>query len=143
MLIRLLRIVLAFALGCFAAGAAMALFVFTPAEILSLPSDVRADRLGKAIELAVFAAVQVALFSAPLFFASIAIGEMLGKARWSYYALTGVVVAGLGFFAQRTTEPIGHPTIANNYALTAFLVAGFAGGLVYWSVGGRFAGRRS
>ena len=141
MLLRLLRIVLAFALGCFAASMTMVLFVFTPSEILGLPPDVRADRLGKAIQLATYAAVQIALFAAPLAFVTTAIGEMLGKRGWSYYALSGLVVAGLGFFAQRTTEQIGQPTIANNYALTAFLLAGFIGGLVYWIVGGRFAGR--
>jgi hypothetical protein len=142
MLVRLLRILVAFALGCFAASVTLILFVFTPSEILGLPPDVRADRLGKAVELAAFAAIQIALFSAPFALVASALGEMMTRRFWSYYALAGLLMAGAGFFAQRTAEQIGQPTIANNYALTAFLTAGFVGGLVYWMVAGRFAGRR-
>jgi hypothetical protein len=63
------------------------------------------------------------------------------RRAWSYYALSGILMAGIGVFAQRTTAQIGQPTIANNYALTAFLASGFVGGLVYWIIAGRFAGR--
>ncbi|MGD9806080.1 MAG: hypothetical protein AB7E81_14590 [Hyphomicrobiaceae bacterium] len=142
MLVRLLRILLAFALACFAAALTMVLFVFTPSEIVGLPPDVRADRLGKAMELATYVAVQIALFGGPFALVSIAIGEMLRKRSFAYYALTGLIIAGLGFFAQRTTEQFGQPTIANNYAFAAFLVSGFIGGFVYWIVSGRFAGHR-
>lgn len=118
----------------------MVLFVLTPAEILGLPPDVRLDRLGKAIELATLAGAQIALFSAPFVFVSVIIGELLGKRSWLYYTLTGMLVSALGLFAQQTTEHIGQPTIANNYALTAFLVSGFVSGLVYWMTAGRLAG---
>jgi len=142
MLLRLLRIVLAFALGCFAASVTMVLFVFTPLEILGLPPDVRADRLAKATELASFVAVQIAVFSVPFVLVVVAVGEMLRRRGWSYYVLSGLLIAGLGFYAQRTAEQVGQPTIANNYALTAFLAAGFVGALVYWLCAGRFAGPR-
>jgi nitrate/nitrite transporter NarK len=142
MLVRVLRILLGFAVGCFASGLTLVLFVFPPSELAGLPSDVRADRLGSAIELATYLAAQVALFSAPFAFVSLAIGEMLGRRRWTYYAMTGLLIAGLGFFVQRPTGEIGQPTIGNNYALTAFLASGFAGGFLYWVVAGRFSGRR-
>jgi hypothetical protein len=119
----------------------MILFVLTPAEILGLPSDIRADRLSKAIELAGLAAIHMGLFTGPLAFVVVALGELTMRRTWSYYALSGILMAGIGFFAQRTAGQIGQPTIANNYALTAFLASGFVGGLVYWIVAGRFAGR--
>lgn len=142
MLVRLLRILLAFALACLAAGLTMILFVFTPVEIIGLPPDVRADRVGKALELAGFVAVQVALFSSPFALLCIALGEMTGLRTSSYYSAVAVVIAAVGYFAQRSTEQIGQPTIANNYALTAFLVSGLVAGLVYWLAAGRYAGRR-
>jgi hypothetical protein len=141
MLLRLIRILLAFAVGCFAASLTMILFVLTPAEIIGLPANVRADRLGNAIELAALAAIHIGLFTGPLAFVIVALGELMPRRAWSYYALSGILMSGIGFFAQRTTAQIGQPTIANNYALTAFLAAGFVGGLVYWIVAGRFAGR--
>jgi hypothetical protein len=36
----------------------------------------------------------------------------------------------------------GSTTIYNSYALTAYAVTGFAGGLAYWLVSGRRAGCR-
>lgn len=142
MLIRILRIVMAFLVGCFAAALAMVLFVLTPSEILGLPPDVRADRLAKSLELATFVSAQMALFSAPFALVTVAVGEMLQKRSWSYYAAAGLIIAGLGFFAQHASEQIGQPTIVNNYAFTAFAVAGFLGGLLYWLLAGRFAGPR-
>ena len=141
MLLRLIRILLAFAVGCLAASLTMILFVLTPAEILSLPASVRADRLGNAIELAALAAIHIGLFTAPLAFVVVTLGELMIRRAWSYYALSGILMAGIGVFAQRTAGQIGQPTIANNYALTAFLASGFVGGLVYWIIAGRFAGR--
>jgi hypothetical protein len=142
MMMRLLGGLVGFILGCLAAGLAMVLFVLTPAELAGLPPDVATDRMGKALELAVFVAVQAALFSAPLALVGAAGGEFLQNRNWTYYALIGLLIAGFGFYAQHSTEQIGQPTIANNYALTAFLTAGFVGGFVYWLVSGRHAGKR-
>jgi len=143
MVIRLLGVLAAFLVSCLAAALAMVLFVLTPAEIAGLPPDVRADRVAKGMELAGFVAAQFALFSTPFALVAAALGEMLRNRSWTYYVLAGLAIAGLGFFAQQSTEQAGQPTIANNYALTAFLTSGFVGGLVYWIVRGRFAGGRS
>jgi len=141
MLVRSLRVLLAFALACLAAALTLVLFVLTPGEVLSLPPAVRADRVGNALELAAVVAVHIALFSAPLVLVAATISEVLAIRLWIYHALTGLLVAALGFFVQRSTEQIGLPAIVNNYALTAFLVSGFVGGFVYWIVGGRFSGQ--
>jgi drug/metabolite transporter (DMT)-like permease len=140
MAIRLLGVLAAFLVSCLAAALAMVLFVLTPAEIAGLPPDVRADRVTKSIELTGFVAAQFALFSTPFALVVAAVGEMIRNRSWTYYVLAGLAIAGLGFFAQQSTEQAGQPTIANNYALTAFLTSGFVGGLVYWIIRGRFAG---
>ncbi len=143
MLIRLLRVLLGFALACLGVGVTMVLFVLTPSEIVGLPPDVAGDRIGKGLDLALLVAVQAALFSAPFALVVAGIGEALRSREWTLYGLAGLVIAALGFFAQHSTEQVGQPTIVNNYALTAFLTAGFVGGLVYWLISGRLAGPRS
>lgn len=143
MLVRLFTIALGFLLSCFAAGIAMVLFVFTPSEIFGLAPEARMDRLAKASELATFVAAQAALFSAPFALIAIVAGELIGKRRLTFYVVSGILIAALGFFAQHATEEAGQPTIANAYALSAFLTSGFAGGVIYWVVAGRRARERA
>ena len=143
MLAKLLRILIGFAAACLAAGLAMVLFVFTPSEMAGLPPDVAGDRLGKTFELAGAVAVQAALFSAPFALVAAAMGEAMRNRDWTYYVIAGLIIAGLGFFAQHSTEQTGQPSIVNNYALTAFLTSGFVAGMVYWLFSGRSAGGRS
>lgn len=137
-----LRVLVGFMLACFGAGLTMVLFVLTPGEIVGLPPDVASDRIAKGFELAVFVAVQAAFFSAPFALVAAGLGEALRNREWTFYAITGLAIAGLGFFAQHSTEQVGQPTIVNNYALTAFLTAGFVGGMLYWLISGRVAGGR-
>ncbi len=139
---RLLRVLIGFLAACFGAGLTMVLFVLTPAEITGLPPDVASDRLAKAAELAAAVGVHTALFAAPFALVVAAVGEALRNRNWTFYALAGLVIAGLGFLAQHSTEVEGQPTIVNNYALTAYITAGFIGGLLYWLLSGRLAGGR-
>jgi hypothetical protein len=44
---------------------------------------------------------------------------------------------------QHFSEAPGQASILQNYALTAFLVAGFVAGFAYWLFSGRFVGRRA
>ena len=136
----LLRVVLGFVVGCFSAGLTLVLFVLTPSEIAGLPPDVAGDRIAKAFELAVFVSVQAAIFSAPFALVAVALGEIMRNREWTFYAGACIAIAVLGFMAQRMSEQVGQPTIVNNYALTAFLTAGFVAGLVYWMASGRLAG---
>lgn len=142
MLGRLLRVVFGFALACFAAGLTLVLFVITPRELVGLPPDVFYDRLGKAVQLAGLVAVQAALFAAPFALVAAALGEALRNKAWTYYVIAALAITGLGFYAQQSTERIGQPTILNNYAMGAFLVAGLVSGLTYWLLSGRYAGGR-
>lgn len=140
MLGRLIRVLLGFAVACLAAGFAKAFFATTPSELSSLPPDVAADRMSRVLESGIFAGVQHLLFSAPFALVAAAIGEWRSIRNWTYYALVGMAIALLGFATLYTNEVQGQATIVNNYAFSAFLTAGFVGGLVYWLFSGRVAG---
>lgn len=140
MVTRFLRILIGFVAACIGAGITMVLFVLTPGEMSGLPPDVAGDRIAKGMELATYVAVQAAIFSAPLALIAVGLGEFWRNREWTFYVITALAITGLGFFAQYTSEQLGQPTIANNYALTAFLTAGFVGGFVYWLISGRIAG---
>lgn len=142
MLGRLLRVLFGFAVACLAAGLTLVLFVITPSELLGLPPDVLRDRAWKALELAAYVAVQAALFAAPFALVVAALGEALRSRAWTYYVIAALVITGLGFYAQHSTEKVGQPTILNNYAMLAFLTAGVVSGLMYWLLSGRYAGGR-
>jgi drug/metabolite transporter (DMT)-like permease len=133
---RVLRVILGFVVACLTAGLAMVLFVYTPAE---MASEAAGDRFAEAGMLTLFAATQSAVFAAPFAFIGAGYGEWQKIGAWLYYALVGIAIAGLGFLAQFWSETGGEPTIVNSYAVTAFIVAGFVAGIVYWLFAGRFA----
>lgn len=137
MLLSVLRIVLGFVLACLAAGLVQALFVITPVEI----AGDFGERIGAAGMLALIAATQAALFSIPFAALAIAIVECQGIRAPLAYAAVGAAIGASGFLVQAAGEA-GGVTILNTYALAAYLAAGVAGGLVYWAVSGRRAGRR-
>jgi hypothetical protein len=141
MMSTLARVIAGFILACLTAGLVQVLFVMTPAQLLTSPSDVFAQRTSETGLLAALAATHAAIFA--LLFAPIAIiiGEWMGIRSLPYYLLAGATIAMLGFIAQFASEAPGQPTIFNNYALKAFLTSGFFAGLVYWLVAGH-GGRR-
>ncbi len=140
MLGRIINILLSFLVACFAAGLTKVLFATTPSELAGLHPDVAADRISKVIESGLFAAVISAIFAAPFALVAAAVSEWRRLRSLTYYALSGLGIALIGFLAHYSAEAQGAPTIVNNYALTAFLTAGFVGGLTYWLLHGRHAG---
>ena len=136
---RVIRVLFGFALACLAAAATLVLFVYTPAELASLPSGMGADRV---TEAGLFALVvtpsrcDVCGPSRPDRRHSSR--ERRGISSLGYYVLVGIAIAALGFLTQHVSETPGQTTILHNYALTAFLTAGLAGGFVYWLVSGRY-----
>ena len=138
---RVIRVLFGFAVGCLAAAATLVLFVYTPAELMNLPSEMRDDRVYEAAFFALVVTPHVATFSALPALIGIAIAELRGIGEWSYYVLLGVGVAVLGFLTQHFTEAPGQVTILHNYALIAFLTSGCVGGFAYWVFSGRYAVR--
>jgi dipeptide/tripeptide permease len=141
MLGRVIRVVFGFVVACVAAGLTIVLFVTTPVELANTPSNALTDALSSNGLLALAAATHSAVFSAPFALIGAAIGEWRQLAHWTYYALVGIIIAGLGFLAQYLSEGGAQASIVNNYALVAFLTMGFVGGVIYWLLAGQFARR--
>lgn len=142
MLGTLLRVLFGFVVACLVAGVATVAFVVTPADIATLPQELRAERLGFAGMLSLRAATHTAIFAFPFALIAIALAEWLRIRSWIYYVLVGVAIALGGFSAEYITEVGSQPSILNDYAVRAFLTVGFFGGLAYWLVAGRGAGGR-
>ncbi|HEX2337774.1 MAG TPA: hypothetical protein VHI72_14995 [Hyphomicrobiaceae bacterium] len=137
MLGRMFRVVFGFVLACLAAGLTLVLFVYTPLELAGLAANGEGSRLAEAGLLALAAATHTAVFSAPFALLGAAYGEWRGVRSPAYYALVGILIAALGFFAQYRSEAAGELSILNTYALSAFVLTGFVAGLVYWLCTGR------
>ncbi|MFM9938277.1 MAG: hypothetical protein ACKVP7_02125 [Hyphomicrobiaceae bacterium] len=140
MLERIFRVLVGFIMACLAAGFTKVLFAVPPSELLNLPPDVQADRLGLVVESGLFASIWSLIFSFPFALVAAAIGEWRRIRSWTYYAIIGLAVAMIGFLTQHSAEQAGQPSIMNNYGLTAFITSGFMAGLVYWLFSGRSAG---
>lgn len=143
MIVRGVRVFLGFIVASLAAALTLVLFVYTPAELLALPADMRGDRIGEAGLFTLAVVPHVAMFAALFALVSAVFAERRGITAWSYYALVGVGIAAVGFLTQHFSEAPGQSTILQNYALIAFLVAGAVGGTVYWFFSGRYAGPRA
>lgn len=137
-----LRCLFGFLLACLAAGIVTVLFVTTPLELASGPAETLGTRTSATFEWALLTATHAAIFSAVFALIAIVLGEWLNVQSLLYYVLAGVIIALLGFYAQFASEAPGQPTVLNGYALMAFASAGFAGGLIYYLISGRYAGRR-
>ena len=140
MIVRGVRVLLAFIVACLAAALTLVLFVYTPAELLALPADMRGDRISEAGLFTLAVAPHVAIFSALFALVAVVFAERRAVGAWSYYALVGVGIATAGFLIQHFSEAPGQVTILQNYALIAFLVSGAVGGAIYWFFSGRYAG---
>lgn len=134
------RVFLGFVLACLTAGAVLVLFIMTPGRIVALPADIFPERIGQALVLAALAATHAAIFSAAFVLIAAALGEYMRIRNIAYYLAAGAAIALAGFAAQYASEVGGQPTILNNYAIQAFLTAGFLAGFVYWLIAGRRAG---
>lgn len=140
MLLRVLWILAGYVLACIAFAFVLVAFVFTPAELAT--ADAGAGRFSMAAFQLLASSIQVVIFAAPLALFAIAMAEWRGLDDWIYYALVGLLIAGVGFLAQYVSELQGAPTIVNDYALTAFMTGGFVAGMVYWIAAGRSASER-
>lgn len=142
MLGRLLSVIIACLWSALVAGLVIVLFATTPAEILSAPTDIARDKISRLLELSIFSGVQAIVFGWPFLLLAISIAEWRAIRTWAFYAIVGMAIALAGFMAHYASETPADYTIVNNYALTAYLTAGFVGGVLYWILAGRFAGGR-
>ena len=136
----LARILAGFLFASFVAGLVQVLYVWTPAELASVPTAAFPAKAGSTLELALLAATHSAIFGAAFALIAAGIAEWLSIRSIGYFLFAGTAIALLGFMAQYASEVYGQPTILNNYALQAYLTAGFFAGLAYWLAAGHRAG---
>jgi hypothetical protein len=136
---RAIRVLFGFIIASLAAAAVLVLFVYTPAELASLPADMTRDRLSEAALFALAVTPHIALFAALPALIVTVFAERNDISGLPFYLLVGIAIAALGFLAQHFSEAPGQPTILRNYALIAFLTAGAAAGFFYWLISGRYA----
>lgn len=142
MLAASLRIIFGFVLACLAGAITQVLFVITPADLYALEGGERWEQAGRALAVALSAATQFAVFSAPFAGVAILIGSLQRFRGWGYYVFAGLAIALLGFAVLYAAEESSEFTIANGYALAAFAFSGIIAGYVYWLIAGRSAGPR-
>ncbi|MGL4397761.1 MAG: hypothetical protein ACRCS9_14570 [Hyphomicrobium sp.] len=134
------RIAAGFVLACLMAGLTQVLFVWTPADLATLPANEFGGRAASGFELALLAATHTAIFAVAFAMIAIVVAEWLTIRTPAYYLAAGTIIALLGFYAQFSSEVAGQATILNPYAAKAYLTSGFFAGLVYWLTAGQFAG---
>ena len=137
------RVLAGFILACLTAGLIKVLFVATPYKLATSTANVFAERAEETLMLSLRAATHSAIFASAFILIVAGVSEWLKIRTLPFYLLAGAGIALLGFTAQFASEAGGQPTIFNNYALKAFLTAGFFSGLMYWLVAGQFAGNAS
>lgn len=137
--LRGIRLLAAFAAASLAAGLIQAAFVVRFSFSDNIPAAAtwieQAGPLGVFILLVV---TQTALFAAPFALIAVIAARWLDMGGSVYYVPVGAAIGLGGFTVQWVGETPGNPTIVNLYALTAYLVAGAGGGLIF----GLFAGGR-
>lgn len=131
------RVIVGFLLACLAAGLTTVLFAWSPAELAAMPTD-PLDKLALALPVA----THTAIFAAPFALIAIALGEWMKANSWSYYAISGIAIAAIGFVSQLQSESAAQDwsVLSSNYPAVAFLTTGFVAGFTYWIFSGRFVG---
>jgi hypothetical protein len=138
---RVIRILIAFVAACLAAAVALVAFAYAPLDWGSVQADFTGERLSNAAVFAWNATPWIVLSAAAPALAGVAYAEAHKIAGVVFYVTVGFGIAAAGFFLQHTSEGQGGPGIFQAYALIAFLSAGVVGGIVYWSIAGRFAAK--
>lgn len=136
----LVRVLVGLILACVAAAVVQVLFVETPRGIVSAGGGEIVTRTTSVALMSLKTATHFAMFSAAFAFIAAGIAEWLSLRTPGYWLAVGTGIALLGFTAQYASEVPGQPSIFNNYALQAYLTAGFFGGFVYWLTAGAYSG---
>lgn len=134
----LFRIVFGLIVASLVAGAVQVLFALTPSELAVAGPDRWQIAGFFALQSSIFSAV----FAAPLVLLIGVFSEIMRVRSFAFFVLAGVFVALAGFATLYSGEGPNDPTLANSYAIAAYLTTGFMSGLAYWLVAGRFAGGR-
>ncbi len=126
-----------FVVACVVCAAVQVSFVLPPTSL----AGVGDGRLTAVAIWMLLATLHSAVFAAPFALVGLIFAE-----RWSWrnpgiYAAFGVAIGLLGLVAQLVKLGISAPLIVLGFMTLVLLIGGGLGGLAYWLVAGRFAGR--
>jgi hypothetical protein len=138
MFVPVIRIVSGFAFASLAAAITLVLFVFAPADMAGLLSDLNRERLSEAGLFALLITPHVAIYAVLPALAGAIFAEVRKVAGWWFYALAGIATAVAAFLVLYLSEAAGETSLLSSYALAAFITSGLVGGLAYWALSGRF-----
>jgi uncharacterized membrane protein len=132
-----IRVIVGFVAGSFAAAAVTVLFALTPGELAAAGPEYWSE--GGILLLGT--ATITALFAAPFVFISAIFSETLGIRSFAYHGMVGIAIALAGHALLYSGQNVNEPTIVNSYAAATYLSAGLMGGFAYWLFAGRLAHR--
>lgn len=139
---RILRMLTGFVVAMLAAALAQVLFAIPPLALAELPREALAAKLETLAILTLAAATHSAIFSGLFVLVAITLAEWLRIRGAFFYGAVGIAIGLAGLLAQFASENAAAPTILNSYAVLTYLAAGLVGGLAYWFIAGRRAGKR-
>ena len=140
-MLRLLRIVAGLIGASFVAGGVLVIHVAQLSGLAAVAPEELPQRIAALGELAALYTTQIAMFLVPLGLLLAAVAEMNRWRSWAVYVGFGLLLAAAGYFLQYQSEGELR-TIVNPFAAQVFALQGFAGGLAYWLLAGRYAGWR-
>lgn len=133
---RIVRCLVGFLLASLTCAVVHVLFVLPPTDYAVNPDYLAS--IGVWVPLAF---LHSAVFAAPFALVGLIWAERRRIRHWGYYVGIGAGIASIGFAAQLVQLGTGQPTMLLAYSLAAFLAGGISGGLMYWVIVCRKAGR--
>lgn len=134
----LFRIVLGIVIACLVAGAVQVAFAYSPTALAAAGWEAWEFAGWRTLQ----AATASALIATPFLLVGGSFSELFGIRSFAFHVLVGILIGVSGFAILYSGQLPDQRTLANSYALAAFLTTGFMGGIAYWLAAGRFAGGR-
>ncbi len=136
---RFLVLILGYAIASLAASLFLNVLLFS--AINPRPEETLPVVVGSMVFSVPFFALFVAYFAFIPAVPAMLLGEILGKRDWLFYALAGAVVAAVVIGMLTGMAETGQDFVSDPGFALAIIGSGLFGGMAYWLVAGRSAGR--
>ena len=136
---RILRVLIGYALAAFGAGFAISALAFSPGS-LDAAIDKAPEIFEKAWNSSPFMGTVIAVLGAIPALIAVQYAEHHKIRSWTYYALLSAAVGIAAYWLAHATETVPTKSDVNLYSTIAFGLAGLVFGTLYWIFSGRHAG---
>ena len=136
---RFLVLIIGYAIASLAASLFLNVLLFS--AINPRPEETLPVVVGSMVFSVPFFALFVAYFAFIPAVPAMLLGEVLGKRDWLFYALAGAVVAAVVIGMLTGMAETGQDFVSDPSFALAIIGSGLVGGMAYWLVAGRSAGR--